>query len=132
MDTTLKEYEQAKSLIKTTGILSIIFGALGILIAITVMLVIQFDKQSFDGPDVFVGMIVIDSFIFLFGLLPHVFLLFSGIKLLQLPRPSIIKGLVITTLVISAFWNLVLLVFTIINLTQLKQYEEGLPKKHSA
>jgi uncharacterized integral membrane protein len=57
----------------------------------------------------------------------------AGYHLTREPAVKVARTLVIINLVIGVFWNLVLLIFAIINLTQLSDYERGRTthKKHA-
>ena len=115
-----KDQITANKMVKVTAILSIVFGSLGALFGLLVMILgptdMSADVASLGGAVVF-GIII-----FLLWVAPHVFLIISGINLLYFPKKSVAQGLIITTLVIGAIWNLILLVFAIINLTQLQHY----------
>lgn len=124
-------YDKAESLLRVHGILSIIFGALGTLISSLVLLagiiaIVTGGSMYQTAEDAAVWV-----FIFVFVLLPHIFMLVAGIVFLRHPVPKVAKGLVITNLVLGIFWNLVILIFAIINLTQISDYERGYKKVKS-
>lgn len=119
MQTTEKSpaYKSSLTNIKVTAILSIIFGAIGTLFGIIgIIYMMTSPSRDYDTPEV-AGLMT------LLWIFPHIFLIVSGIRLLVKPRPSEVKGLTITTIVIGAIWNVILLAFAIITLTQLGAYQ---------
>ena len=119
------QYQQAVSMIKIQGILSIVFGGIGAffgLIALALfavaMSVAQLDADA-------VGFFILFVCTLLFWILPHVYFIVSGIALYRLPEPRVVKTLTIVNLVVGVFWNIVLLVFSIITLVQSADYELG-------
>lgn len=126
------QFEQATSLVRTHGILAIVFGALGVfgslilfsLLAIaTTVPLSEVDASS--PADLYVGSAFLAITTLIFFTLPHVFFIISGVKLVRNPSPSTAKVLIIINLVLSVFWNLIILIFAIINLTQLTDYKKG-------
>lgn len=115
-------FERAQSVLKTHGILSIIFGALGVLGFIIWTLFASLSFLSGEFSDV-LGMIAITMIFFVVFLLPHIYLIVSGIQLTRSPSPKLARVIVIINLILGLFWNLVLLVLAIINLTQIGDYE---------
>jgi hypothetical protein len=124
------EYSRAVSTIKTQGILSIVFGALGAFVGLIIMIIFAAAMSGAYTDDDMVGYFIMFVSTLFFWLVPHVYLIVSGVILLRLPSPTITKVLTIINLVIGAFWNIVLLVFAIITLTQSADYELGQPKHH--
>lgn len=123
------EYKRSQTLIKTNGVLSIVFGTLGIVFGLLLMIVMTLPEvyeNEYDG----LTAIVVAIIIFVTMVLPHVFLIISGTLLIKLPKVNLVRGLIITNLVIAAFWNLVILIFTIIALTQLGDYDRGYKLEH--
>lgn len=115
-----EKYQTAAKFIKVTGILSITFGSLGAFFGIAYALIYPHlppDPEMAEVPIVFLTVATI-----VFWVIPHIFWIVSGILLLKHPTPSKVRGLAITTIVIGAIWNFVLLAFAIINLTQLRDY----------
>lgn len=115
-----EKYQTAAKFIKVTGILSIIFGALGALFGIAYVLIyphIPPDPETADIPVVFLTIATT-----ILWTIPHAFLTVSGIQLIKHPAPSKVRALAITTIVIGAIWNIILLAFAIVNLTQLREY----------
>lgn len=115
-------FERAQSVLKTHGILSIIFGALGVLGFIIWTLFASLSFLSGEFSDV-LGMIAITMIFFVVFLLPHIYLIVGGIQLIRSPSPKLARVIVIINLILGLFWNLVLLVLAIINLTQIGYYE---------
>lgn len=123
-------YARAASLTRVHGILSIVFGAIGLVISLFIILFVSFavtDPNSYQIAGAFVS----GFLVFVFGVLPHAYLLFSGITLLREPAPSVAKTLIIINLVVSIFYNLVVLVFSIINLVQFDDYARGYKHAHT-
>jgi hypothetical protein len=121
-------YNRATSTLKVHGILSIVFGGLGTLAAIAFMLLLavgNLSDQSYTDNGSALGLFFIGAAVFIFWTLPHIYLIVSGTYLIREPAPKVVKTLVIINLVIGVFWNLVLLIFAIINLTEVGDYERG-------
>lgn len=117
-----EKYQTAANLIRVTGILSIIFGALGALAGIGYTLIyphIPPDPNVSEVPSALMAVLIA-----VFWIIPHAFLTVSGIQLVKLPEPAQVKGLAIATIVIGAVWNMILLAFAIVNLAQLKDYQQ--------
>lgn len=126
-------FHRAESMIRVNGILSIVFGAIGTFFAIIILAVLIADPSASSGygtDDYAVGAGVMAFFVFFFWLVPHLFFLLAGTLLLRSPTPGAARGLIITNLVIGVMWNLVILIFSIIALTQTGDYERGY-KKHA-
>jgi hypothetical protein len=117
-------YARAASLTRVHGILSIVFGSIGLAISLFVILFIGFAITEQNDYQI-AGAFVSGFLVFVFGVLPHAYLLFSGITLLREPTPSVAKTLIIINLVVSVLYNLVVLIFSIINLTQFEDYAQG-------
>ena len=114
------KYQTAAKFIKVTGILSIIFGILGTLFGLAYVLIYPHlppDPETAQIPVVFLAIVTT-----IFWIIPHAFLTVSGIQLVQYPAPSKVRAFAIATIVIGAVWNIVLLAFAIVNLTQLRDY----------
>lgn len=121
-------HDRAASLIKANGIVAIVFGSLGVLLGIIYALAFAYggysaDDYSYSDSSSAVGGLVVAFFIFLFAIIPHVFLIISGATLVRQPEPKVARGLTIANLVIGALWNLVILIMSIISLTQMNDYE---------
>jgi len=119
------QYQQAASMVKIQGVLSIIFGGIGALVGLCALALLAFALSfAYTDSDAF-GFFVLFVVTLLFWLLPHVYFIVAGITLYRLPDPRIVKILTIINLVIGVFWNVVLLVFAIISLVQSNDYEIG-------
>ena len=129
---TVRRYEQAASLMRTHGILSIVFGAIGTFFGLIVIVLFSIALSgSYDRADA-IGFILLFLLTLIFWVLPHIYLLVAGVSLLKLPEPRIAKTLSIINIVISVFGNYILLVFAIISLVQASEYERGYPSVLSA
>ncbi|MDB5159957.1 MAG: hypothetical protein JWO99_220 [Candidatus Saccharibacteria bacterium] len=121
-------YARSASTLKVHGILSIVFGGLGTLAAIVFMGILalgNFSDSAYTADGSALGVFFVGIIVFIFWTLPHIYLIVSGTYLIREPAPKIVKTLVIINLVIGVFWNLVLLIFAIINLTEVGDYERG-------
>lgn len=123
-------YAKAASMTRVHGILSIVFGSIGLAISLMFALLLLL-AASDQGDNQIAGSLVTGFLVFVFGVLPHAYLLFSGITLLREPVPAVAKTLIIINLVVSAFYNLVVLVFSIINLVQFDGYARGYEHVHA-
>jgi hypothetical protein len=121
-----QRHDAAAGTIKAHGIVSIIFGSLGTLISLFYILaIVVFGAMASYESSEIIGATIYAVLVFIFATLPHIFFIVSGTLLVRNPRPKLAKGLIISNLVLSAFWNLVILVLAIINLTQIGDYERG-------
>lgn len=118
-------YDRAASSIRVHGILSVIFGSLGVFFGILFMLIIGLGGLAAGAHmnDV-VGAFALGLFTFILWVLPHIYLIISGVQLMRQPEPKVAKVLIIINLIVGALWNLVILIFAIINLTQISDYEK--------
>lgn len=122
-------FERAASTLKIHGIIAIIFGSLGVFFGVMFMLLMAIGglAASYQLDDA-LGVFALGLFAFVLWVLPHAYLIISGIQLTRQPDPKVAKVLVIINLIVGVLWNLVLLVFAIINLTQMGDYERGYKK----
>ena len=121
-------------MIRVQGILSIIFGAMGAVGALFIFTIANLSTYldpTFTDED-YIGVSIMTLLGFVFFFLPHVYLIISGSYLLKHPEPKTAKVLVIITTVIAAIWNLVILIFAIINLVQISDYARGYKKLRPA
>jgi len=128
-------FERSASLLRVHGIVSIIFGAIGVfsalVIAAVVAVIFAVPTAEFTPPNAeeTAGLLIISIAAFFFWLLPHIYLIVAGVYLVKEPTPGVAKVLVIINLIIGFFTNLGLLIFGIINLVQSADYENGYHKK---
>lgn len=124
-----QRFNTIKGTVKAHGIVSIVFGSLGTLISILYILaIVVFGAMaSYDTSEI-IGAIIYAVLMFIFATLPHIFFIISGSFLVRNPAPRLAQGLIITNLVLSAFWNLVILILAIITLTQMGDYKRGYKK----
>jgi hypothetical protein len=121
----VRRYEQSASLVRTHGILSIVFGAIGTFFGLIMIVLFSLAlSDTYDRADA-IGFIILFLMTLVFWVLPHIYLLVAGITLVKLPEPRIVKTLSIINIVISVFGNYILLVFAIISLVQANDYENG-------
>lgn len=122
-----EQFEKANGLLKVHGILSIVFGSLGVLFGLLFMAVMGIGAAASFRLEDSISAFAVGVFTFVLYILPHVYLIIAGTYLLKTPPVRTARILVIINLIVGALWNLVLLVFAIINLTQLDDYERGYP-----
>jgi hypothetical protein len=115
-------YERAHSLLRAHGIVSIVFGALGVFAFIMWLLLVLVVVVEGNVVDI-VGMTALTILFFVLFLLPHVYLIVGGIQLVRSPSPELARIIVIINLVLGVFCNIVILVLSILNLTQMGDYE---------
>lgn len=128
------QYDRAVTTLRVHGIISIVFGGLGVLTTLLFGLMIAIGSAlggAFDGyNEAAVGLFFLGALVFVFWTLPHIYLLVSGVYLIREPSVKVAKTLIIINLIVGVFWNLVILVFSIINLTELADYERGKHAHH--
>jgi len=124
-------FNRAQGMLKAHGIVAIVFGALGVLgflVGLLFVVQIAIFAQLADA----VGAIALAAVAFVLFTVPHVYLIIAGAQLVRTPTPRLAKTLVIINLVIGVFWNYVLLILAIINLTQIgdyaRHYKKSTPK----
>lgn len=123
-------HNQAMSMMKVQGIITTIFGALGTLMGLVLMVVFALALgQAYTENDV-VGALMMFIVSVLFILIPHIYLIISGIMLIRQPEPKLARLLTIINLVVGAVSNYVVLAFAIISLVMAKEYEEGYTTKN--
>jgi len=123
-------YGRAESSIRVHGIVSIIFGSLGVVAGIFFTLLMSLGTmvdETYDAYNSPVGLLLVTALVFIFWTVPHLYLIASGIYLTRQPSPKLARTLIIINLIVGVFYNLILLVFAIINLTQIGDYERGYP-----
>jgi hypothetical protein len=129
----VSKYSTAKSFLRVQGILSIIFGSLGTLVGLPLIILYIFSlsfssiQYSYDGGDWFAVIFLIIIGL-IFWILPHIYMIIAGTYLVRKPKPGLAKGLTIGNLVIGALLNYILLAFAIVSLVQSSHYEEGYKK----
>lgn len=117
-------YERATFSLKLQGILSIVFGSIGLFVGLIFMVFLAvLLADSYSNSDM-IGIFVLFALTLLFWMVPHVYLIISGVVLQRLPQPSIVKTLTIINVVIGALWNYIMLGAAIYTLTQLGNYEK--------
>lgn len=119
-----QRYEQAASMVKVQGVMSIIFGAIGCLVGLIFLaiLAVAIGTATTEG-DAFAALLFFLLIAFLW-FLPHLYFIVAGITLLHLPEPRVVKTLTIINLIVGFFWNYILLVFAIISLVQSVDYAD--------
>lgn len=111
--------------LKVHGILSIVFGSLGVLSGLLFTLLVQLGAVADEHYTAEIGVFIVSAAIFVFWTLPHLYLIVSGIYLVRQPSPKVSRVLTIINLVVGIFYNLVILVMAIISLVQSGDYERG-------
>ena len=121
-------YDRSARSLKVHGILAIVFGGLGTLGAVLFTLLIAlgtFADESYNAYNSSFGLIFMLVMVIVFWTLPHIFLITAGAYLVREPAPKLARTLIIVNLVIGVFYNLIMLIIAIVNLTQLNDYERG-------
>lgn len=121
-------YDRASSALKVHGILAIIFGGLGVLFGLVFIVLMAFGNisdPSYDAYSSSLGILFLSALVVVFWILPHAYLITSGMYLIHEPSPKLARTLVIINLVVGVFYNLIMLVAAIVNLTQITDYERA-------
>jgi hypothetical protein len=137
MMTTAQEaskYSAAKSFLRVQGVLSIIFGSLGTLFSLPILLIYVLSVPGYSGMYPYnegdtIGVMFLIIVTLIFWVLPHIYMIIAGTYLVREPKPGLAKGLTIGNLVIGAIINYILLAFAIVSLTQSASYEAGYKKR---
>ena len=116
---------QAASMLKVQGIISAIFGGIGVLGGLIMMVIFALALGNAYTDNDIVGYAVLFGGSILFVLIPHIYLIIAGVILMRQPEPKLARLLTIINLIVGAMSNYVVLAFAIISLTQTKEYEEG-------
>lgn len=116
---------QAASMLKVQGIISAIFGGIGVLGGLIMMVIFALALGNAYTDNDIVGYAVLFGGSILFVLIPHIYLIIAGVILVRQPEPKLARLLTIINLIVGAMSNYVVLAFAIISLTQTKEYEEG-------
>jgi len=124
------EFDAVNTMFKVHGILSIVFGGLGILGSLLIVLLMSFAWTSDNNYTIFAVALVM-ILVVVIGILPHLYLIIAGTHLLKQPRPQVAKTLLIINVIIGTLWNFVILVFAIMNLAQLHEYTRDYPTHRS-
>lgn len=124
-ETKNSRFEQAASLVKIHGIISIVFGAIGVFFGLLFLTLFGIALGSAYSDSDAIGYLLLFVGTALFWVVPHVYLIIAGATLIRIPDPKLTKTLTIINLIFGVFWNYILLVFAIISLTQSRDYEEG-------
>ena len=112
-------------MVKIQGILTLVFGGIGVLFGLFLMGVLALAiNGAYTDADA-LGFFLLFIATVIFWILPHAYFIAAGVTLAKAPTPKIVKTLSIINLVIGAFWNVILLVFAIISLVQSTDYEDG-------
>jgi hypothetical protein len=126
-----QQFQKADNLLRVHGLLSIIFGSLGVLAGLLFLLLIGIGSAASLRLEDTIGAFAFGIFVFVLFILPHIYLIIAGAYMMKQPTPKLARVLVIINLVLGVFWNFVLLVFAIINLVQIDEYERAYPKRKS-
>lgn len=118
-------HTQALSMLRVQGIIATVFGGLGIFFGLILMVIFAFaignaysDNELIEYTAWFIVSII-------FILIPHIYLVVSGVILMRQPEPKTARLFTIINLIVGAMSNFVILAFAIISLTQTTAYEEG-------
>ncbi len=122
---TQSNRRQAASMLKVQGIISIVFGGLGVFIGLILMVIFALALGQAHTDNDVIEFLVWFVISVLFILMPHIYLIISGVILTRLPEPKLARLLTIINLIVGAMSNYVVLAFAIISLVQSREYEEG-------
>lgn len=113
----------AATMVRVQGIVSIVMGSLGAVFGLILMIVFGISLGAAYTDSQTIEFFVLFVLSLLFIVVPHVYLIISGVLLANRPAPKIARLLTIINLVIGAISNYVILAFAIISLVQSKEYE---------
>lgn len=124
-ETSTQAQSSAGTMLKVQGIITLVFGGLGSLLGLILMLIFGIAlSQAYTDNDIIAFFIYFIVSVF-FVLIPHVYFIVSGIVLIRQPEPKLAKLITIINLIAGAVANYVILAFAIISLVQGKEYEAG-------
>jgi len=119
-------YNRAATMLKVQGVVSIVIGALGILLSPLLVLLMMAEPDGIGtGEYAEVGFIFAVLLSLFFMVLPGIYFIVAGSYLVKKPTPSLARGLTITNLVLGVLGNTIILIFAIISLVQGSDYEHG-------
>lgn len=127
------KYLSAQSFLKVQGVLSLIFGSIGVVVGSPLVLLYSLSlpewstEYSYTGGD-WIAVSFIIALGIIFWIIPHVFMIIAGSHLVRHPKPGLAKGLTVANLVIGALYNYILMAFAIVSLVQSSNYEAGYRK----
>lgn len=125
-DTNKKSiYRQAASMLKVQGIIALVFGGLGALFGLILMVIFGVAFSMAVRDTEIVEFFILFAVSVLFVLIPHIYLIISGVILIRQPEPKLARLLTIINLIVGAVSNYIILAFAIISLVQAREYEEG-------
>jgi hypothetical protein len=125
-------FERASTMLRVQGIISVVFGGLGVLFGLLLMFMFGLGMLAYEN----ITHYAVENFIwavvmFVFVVIPHIYLVVAGTILLRRPTPGVARALTIINLVVGVFSNIIVMIFAIISLTQSGDYERHYPKaKH--
>jgi hypothetical protein len=117
-------FERAATMLRVQGIISIVFGGLGVVFGLVMMFMFGLGMLAYEN----ITNYAVENFIwavvmFVFVVIPHIYLIVAGTILLRQPTPGVARALTIINLVVGVFSNMIVLIFAIISLTQSGDYE---------
>lgn len=119
-------YEDARNFMRTSGIVSIIFGGIASLIALGVIGLYAWMSLSASTQSDAIVHFIEGILAFIFFFIPTLFTVCTGYALLRHPAPKVALTLTIISLSIAAIlMNYVVVVFLAILLSKMRSYEVG-------
>jgi len=120
-------YKRSANLMKAHGVLSILFGISGVFLGILFIYVMTIGSfayiaQSHDNASVEV---ILGLLACIFFVLPHLYLIVSGVYLVRESSPPVTKVFIILNLIVGIFMNIVVAAFAVANIIQSHDYERG-------
>jgi hypothetical protein len=121
-------FEQAATMLRVQGIISIVLGGLGVIFGLVMMFMFGLGMLAYENiTDYAVENFIWAVVMFVFVVIPHIYLIVAGTIFLRQPTPGVARTLTIINLVVGALTNIVVLIFAIIALTQSGDYERHYP-----
>jgi len=120
-------YRRSAGVLKVHGVLAVIFGLIGMAVALLFLFAMTVGPLAY-GADSYGGAsakLLMGALIFLFLVVPHIYLVVSGVFLFREPPASTAKVLIILNLIAGIFFNFLLAAFAVANLIQSPDYERG-------
>lgn len=124
-------FERAATMLRVQGIIAIIFGSLGSLMGLVLMVLFALGVQLDTTPTSPIEGVVFAIITLVFMVLPHIYLIVAGTVLVRGSQPAVARTLTIINLIVGSLSNMIVLVFAIISLTQSGDYERHFKRVES-
>jgi len=120
-------YRRSAGVLKVHAVLAVLFGLIGIFVSLLFLFAMTAGPLAY-GANEYGGAsakFVMGTLIFVFLIVPHVYLVVSGILLFREPPANTAKVLIVLNLIAGVFFNILLAAFAVANLIQSPDYERG-------